>query len=56
MFNFKNGNEHDATLKAPVVSLRITRDPYCLVLVGFRNRFERDFRIELKQLNGIMKY
>jgi len=22
--------------------------PYCLVLVGSRNRFERDFKIELK--------
>ena len=35
-------------VKAPVVSLNKTLYPYCLVLVGSRNRFERDFKIELK--------
>ena len=34
--------------KAPVVSLCKKLYPYCLVLVGSRNGFERDFTIELK--------
>ena len=29
--------------------------PYCLVLVGFRNGFERDFTIELKQIEGLIE-
>ena len=33
--------------KAPVVSLSKKLNPYCLVLVGYRNGFERDFTIEL---------
>ena len=35
-------------IKGPVVSLRKKLYPYCLVLVGFRNRFESDITIELK--------
>ena len=35
-------------IKGPVVSLRKKLYPYCLVLVGFRNRFEREFSNELK--------
>ena len=31
--------------KVPVVSLSKQRNPYCLVLVGFRDEFERDFTI-----------
>ena len=34
--------------KAPIVSLSKKLFPYCLVLVGYRNGFERDFTIELK--------
>ena len=34
-----------APSKAPVVSLSKKLYPYCLVLVGSRNRFERDFTI-----------
>jgi len=34
-------------LKAPVVSLSKKLYPYCLVLVGSRNRFKRDFTFEL---------
>ena len=34
--------------KAPVVSLSKKLYPYCLVLVGSRTGFERDFTIELK--------
>ena len=37
-----------ASSKAPVVSLSKKLYPYCLVLVGSRNGFERDFTIELK--------
>ena len=37
-----------APSKAPVVSLINTLYPYCLVLVGSKNRFERDITIELK--------
>jgi len=37
-----------STIKGPVVSLRKKLYPYCLVLVGFRNRFESDITIELK--------
>jgi len=33
---------------APVVSLSKKLYPYCLILVGSRNGFERDFTIELK--------
>ena len=28
--------------------------PYCLVLIGSRNGFERDFIIELKLIEGLM--
>ena len=41
--------------KAPVVSLSKKLYPYCLVLVGSRNRFERGFTIKLKQIEGLMK-
>ena len=34
--------------KASVVSLSKKLYPYCLVLVGSRNGFERDVKIELK--------
>jgi len=34
--------------KATVVSLSTKLYPYCLVLVGSGNGFERDFTIELK--------
>ena len=37
-----------APSKAPIVYLSKKLYPYCLVLVGARNRFERDFTIELK--------
>ena len=33
---------------SPVVTLSNKRYPYCLLLVGSRNGFERDFTIELK--------
>jgi len=32
--------------KVPVVSVSKTRYPHCSVLIGSRNRFERDFTIE----------
>ena len=32
----------------PIVSLSKKRYPHCLVLVGSRNGFERDFTIEFK--------
>ena len=35
-------------IKAPVVSLSKKRYPYCLVLIGSMNGFERDFTIELQ--------
>jgi len=35
-------------IKDPVVYLSKIRYPYCLVLVGSRNGFERDFTIELQ--------
>ena len=35
-------------IKAPVVSLSKKLYPYCFVLVGTRNGFERDFTIDLK--------
>ena len=35
-------------IKVPVVSLSKKLDPYCLVLVGSRNGFERDITIKLK--------
>ena len=37
-------------IKGPVVSLSKKLYPYCVVLVGSRNRFERDFTIELNKL------
>jgi len=36
------------TRQAPVVYLGKKLNSYCLVLVGSRNGFERDFTIELK--------
>ena len=36
------------SIKDPFVSLSKKLCPYCLVLVGSRNGFERDFTIELK--------
>ena len=36
-----------APSKVPVVSLSKKLNPYCVVLVGSRNGFERDFTIEL---------
>ena len=41
--------------KAPVVSLRRKLYPYCLVLVGSRNGFERDSTIELNKLRALWK-
>ena len=38
-----------------VGSLSKTLYPYCLVLVGSRNGFERDFTIELKWNEGLME-
>ena len=38
-----------------VVSLSKTLYPYCLVMVGARNRFERDFTIELNRLRALWK-
>ena len=35
-------------IKGLVVSLSKTLYPYCLVLVGSKNRFKRDITIELK--------
>ena len=42
-------------IKAPVVSLSKKLYPYCLVLGGSRNGFERDFTIELKLIEGLME-
>ena len=44
-----------APSKAHVVSLSKKRYHYCLVLDGSRNGFERDFTIELKSIEGLMK-
>jgi len=44
-----------APSKAPVVSLSKKIYPYCLVLVGSRNGFERDITIELKYIEGLME-
>ena len=43
------------TSNTPVVSLSNNHYPYCLVLVGSRNGFERGFTIELKQSEGLME-
>ena len=53
-----NRNEEvvgSSPIKATVVSLSKKRYPYCLVLVGFRNGFERNFTTELKQIEGLME-
>jgi len=42
-------------IKLPVVTLSKKFYPYCLVLVGSRNRFERNFTIKLKQIEGLME-
>ena len=42
-------------IKGPVVSLSKKLYPYCVVLVGSRNRFERDFTIELNKLRVLWK-
>ena len=44
-----------APTKAPVVFLSKKLSPYCLVLVGSRNRFEREFTIKLKWIEGWLK-
>ena len=44
-----------APSESPVVSLSKKLYPYCLVLVGSKNGFERDFTIELKQFEGLME-
>ena len=44
-----------APSKAPVVTLSKKHYPYCLVLVGSRNGFERDFTIALKGIEGLME-
>jgi len=44
-----------ATSKAPVVSLSKKLYPYCLVLVGSKNGFERDFTIELNKVRPLWK-
>ena len=41
--------------KDPVVSLSKKHYPYCLVLVGSSNGFERDFTIELNKLRALWK-
>ena len=41
--------------KTPVVSLSKKQYPYCLVLVGSRNGFERDFTIELNKVRALWK-
>ena len=46
------GSSH---IKGPVVSLSNKLYPYCLVLVGSRNGFEREFTIELKYIEGFME-
>ena len=40
-------------IKGPVVSLSKKLYPYCLVLVGSRNGFERDFTIKVKIIEGL---
>ena len=47
----------ESWVRAPskVVSLSKKLYPYCLVLVGSRNGFERDFTIELKEIKGLME-
>jgi len=40
--------------KFPVISFIKNSYPHCLVLVGSRNGFERDFTIELKQIEGLI--
>jgi len=40
---------------APVVSLSKKLYSYCLVLVGSRNGFNRDFIIKLKKLRALWK-
>ena len=42
-------------LKSLVVTLSKKLYRYCLVLVGSRNGFERDFTNELKQIEGLME-
>ena len=44
-----------APSKTPVVSLSKKLYPCCLVLVGSRNGFERDFTIELNYIQGLME-
>ena len=41
--------------KAPVVSLSKKLYPYCLVMVGSRIGFERDFTIKLNLIEGLME-
>ena len=41
--------------KAPLVSLSKKLYPYCLVLVGSRNGFERDITIEVNYLRALWK-
>ena len=44
-----------STIKGPRCFLELY--PYCLVLVGFRNGFDRDFTVELKcQISILVKY
>ena len=42
-------------INRPVVSLSKKLYSYCLVLVGSRNGFERDFTIKLKQIEGLIE-
>jgi len=42
-------------ITGPVVYLSKKLYPNCLVLVGSRNGFERDFTIELNEIEGLME-
>ena len=42
-------------IKGPHCFLELEFYPYCLVLVGSRNGFERDFTIKLKSIEGLME-
>ena len=50
-----NVKKVNAPSKVTVASLSKTLYPYCLILVAFRNGFERDFTIELKQIESLME-
>ena len=41
--------------KVPIISFIKNSYPHCLVLVRSRNGFERDFTMELKQIEGLIE-